>query len=155
MSPTAGYVDEYELKDRRIDVARERVVTESQWQDFIQYKSLMNNPSYPYSKKYVGNARFDNRTRENRNQQRYFEDRNRRFDRRTDNQDQKQKRNDVRRDDRQQTNRGELNRDNNRRPQYLRTPEGAPICIVCDKPGHTQYACPKRNTPRDRQNSGN
>ena len=31
-------------------------------------------------------------------------------------------------------------------PKYTRTPDGAPICFKCNKPGHTQYSCPERNS---------
>ena len=33
-------------------------------------------------------------------------------------------------------------------PQYTRTSEGAPICFKCNKPGHTQYTCPERNSTK-------
>ena len=28
--------------------------------------------------------------------------------------------------------------------RYPRTPDGKPICLICNKPGHTQYSCPER-----------
>ena len=29
--------------------------------------------------------------------------------------------------------------------KYRRTPEGIPICYICDKPGHTSYTCPEKS----------
>ena len=31
--------------------------------------------------------------------------------------------------------------------KYRRTPEGIPICYICNKPGHTSYTCPEKSKP--------
>ena len=54
----------------------------------------------------------------------------------------------VRRND---NNGQDTNSKDNVRPTYQRTPEGIPICYVCNEAGHTSYKCPNKN----KNNAGN
>ena len=45
-----------------------------------------------------------------------------------------------------QSNGNRINENGSVFPKYTRTPDGAPICFKCNKPGHTQYSCPEKNS---------